>query len=76
MEKIAVLFEEGYEEVEALTPVDILRRANVHVDLVGMNSDIVTSSHQIAIKMDKIFDDSIYEYDGIVLPGEIGRAHV
>lgn len=69
MEKIAVLFEEGYEEVEALTPVDILRRANVHVDLVGMNSDIVTSSHQIAIKMDKIFDDSIYEYDGIVLPG-------
>lgn len=69
MKKIAVLFEEGYEEVEALTPVDILRRANVHVDLVGMNSDMVTSSHQITIKMDKVFDDSIFEYDGIVLPG-------
>lgn len=69
MKKIAVLFEEGYEEVEALTPVDILRRANVHVDLVGMNSQTVKSSHQIIIVMDKIFDESLYEYDGIILPG-------
>lgn len=69
MKKIAVLFKEGYEEVEALTPVDVLRRANVHVDLVGMDDQCVTSSHQIVIKMDKIFDESIYEYDGIVLPG-------
>lgn len=69
MKKIAVLFKEGYEEVEALTPVDILRRANVQVDMVGMDSDMVTSSHQITIKMDKVFDESIDEYDGIVLPG-------
>ncbi len=69
MKKIAVLFKEGYEEVEALTPVDILRRANVQVDMIGMDSDMVTSSHQITIKMDKVFDESIDEYDGIVLPG-------
>ena len=69
MKKIAVLFKEGYEEVEALTPVDVLRRANVYVDLVGMDSDTVMSSHQIIIKMDKVFDESIYEYDGIILPG-------
>lgn len=69
MKKIAVLFKEGYEEVEALTPVDILRRANVQVDMIGMDSDMVTSSHQITIKMDKVFDESINEYDGIVLPG-------
>lgn len=69
MKKIAILFKEGYEEVEALTPADILRRANVHVDLVGMDSDTVTSSHQIVIKMDKVFDETINEYDGIVLPG-------
>ena len=28
---------DGFEEIEALTPVDVLRRANVHVDLVGMD---------------------------------------
>ena len=32
MKKIAVLCKEGFEEIEALTPVDILRRAGVHVD--------------------------------------------
>ena len=35
MKKIAVLCKDGFEEIEALTPVDVLRRANVHVDLVG-----------------------------------------
>ena len=37
MKKIAVLCKDGFEEIEALTPVDVLRRANVHVDLVGMD---------------------------------------
>ena len=46
MKKIAVLCKDGFEEIEALTPVDVLRRANVHVDLVGMDDLKVTSSHQ------------------------------
>lgn len=45
MKKIAVLCKDGFEEIEALTPVDVLRRANVHVDLVGMDDLKVTSSH-------------------------------
>ena len=69
MKKIAVLFKDGYEEIEALTPVDILRRANVSVDMIGMDSKQVKSSHQIIIEMDKLFDETINEYDGIVLPG-------
>lgn len=69
MKKIAVIFKDGYEEVEALTPVDILRRANVQVDMIGMDGQQVKSSHQIVISMDKLFDESIYEYDGIILPG-------
>ena len=40
-----------------LTPVDVLRRANVHVDLVGMDDLKVTSSHQITIQMDCVFND-------------------
>ena len=37
MKKIAVLCKDGFEEIEALTPVDVLRRANVHVDLYHSN---------------------------------------
>lgn len=50
MKKIAVLCKDGFEEIEALTPVDVLRRANVHVDLVGMDDLKVTSSHKLQFK--------------------------
>lgn len=74
MKKIAVLCKEGFEEIEALTPVDILRRAGVHVDLVGMDQKEVTSSHQITIKMDCLFNENLYQYDGIVIPGGLPGA--
>ena len=74
MKKIAVLCKDGFEEIEALTPVDVLRRANVHVDLVGMDDLKVTSSHQITIQMDCVFNDQIKEYDGIVIPGGLPGA--
>ena len=45
--KAIVLFKEGYEEVEALCTVDVLRRANVECDMVGMDSIEVVSSHNI-----------------------------
>lgn len=74
MKKIAILCKDGFEEIEALTPVDVLRRANVHVDLVGMDDLKVTSSHQITIQMDCVFNDQIKEYDGIVIPGGLPGA--
>ena len=74
MKKIAVLCKDGFEEIEALTPVDVLRRANVHADLVGMDDLKVTSSHQITIQMDCVFNDQIKEYDGIVIPGGLPGA--
>ena len=74
MKKIAVLCKDGFEEIEALTPVDVLRRANVHVDLVGMDDLKVTSSHQITIQMDCVFNDQIKEYDGIIIPGGLPGA--
>ncbi|MCD7809665.1 MAG: DJ-1/PfpI family protein [Erysipelotrichaceae bacterium] len=67
--KAVVLFKDGFEEVEALTPVDVLRRANVSIDMVGMDSLTVTGSHGIEIKMDKVFDDDVYNADVVILPG-------
>lgn len=69
MKKIAVLFHDGFEEIEALSVVDIMRRANNDCKMVGMNKLEVTSSHQIVIKMDCLFNDDIYQYDAIVIPG-------
>ncbi len=49
---IIVLLADGFEEVEALTPVDILRRAGLDVKTVGMNGKIVCGSHKIPVICD------------------------
>ncbi|MCD7949852.1 MAG: DJ-1/PfpI family protein [Erysipelotrichaceae bacterium] len=72
--KAVVLFKDGFEEVEALTPVDVLRRANVPIDMVGMDSITVKGSHGIEIKMDKVFDDEVYNADIVILPGGLPGA--
>lgn len=69
MKKVAVLFHDGFEELEALSVVDIMRRANIECTMVGMNKLEVASSHQIIIKMDCLYSDSIKEYDAVVIPG-------
>lgn len=72
--RVIVLFKEGYEEVEALSTVDVLRRAGVTCDMVGMDGLNVKSSHDITIQMDKVFDESAYEADIVVLPGGLPGA--
>ena len=49
---IIVLLADGFEEVEALTPVDMLRRAGLDVKTVGMNGKIVCGSHKIPVICD------------------------
>ncbi len=72
MSKVNVFFATGYEEVEALTVVDILRRAGIDTDMVSVTGDIVvTGSHNISVKMDKLFDEAEKNADMIVLPGGI-----
>ena len=68
MKKVCVLLAEGFEEVEALTVSDIMRRANVPCDLVSMKDKTVKSSHGVVVEADKIFDENM-EYDLVVLPG-------
>lgn len=71
MSRIAVFFADGYEEIEALTVVDICRRLGLVVDMVSVTEeDIVTGAHGIAVKMDKIFSQAEWEnYNMLVLPG-------
>ena len=67
-----VFLAEGFEEVEALTPVDILRRGGVTVKTVGIGAKTVTGSHGIPVVWDIAEEDVIpEEIDLMVLPGGI-----
>ncbi len=69
MSRVNMFFANGYEEVEALTVVDLLRRVGIRVDMISITDDmVVTGSHGIPVTMDKLFDDAD-EADMIVLPG-------
>ncbi len=71
MSKVSVFFAAGYEEIEALTVVDILRRAGIDVEMVSVTGEKkVTGSHRICVEMDKLFEEVNFdETDMIVLPG-------
>ena len=71
MSKAAVFFGTGYEEIEALTVVDILRRAGVETPMVSITGErSVTGSHDIKVEMDALIDEINFdELDLIVLPG-------
>lgn len=68
MAKVAVIFAPGFEEIEALTVVDVLRRAQIQVDMVGW-ADSVRGSHAITVEMDQVWPLSLAPYDAVVLPG-------
>ena len=71
MKRTAILFAEGYEEVEALTVVDLLRRAKIGCDIVAVKEvDEVTGSHGISVRADKTLSQlEVEQYDGLILPG-------
>lgn len=79
MAKVAVMMADGFEEIEALSVVDILRRADVDVSMVSLNNSIeVQGAHGVGLKADITFDE--YEFknaDMIVLPGGLpGAEHL
>lgn len=71
MKKIAVHLAEGFEEIEAVSIIDVLRRAELNVITVSTTDELsVTGSHKIKILADKLFSDVNYELiDMIILPG-------
>lgn len=72
---ILVLLHNGFEEVEALTPVDMLRRAGLDVRTVGMSDRIATGSHGISVVCDMTAED-IPELgvSTVILPGGLPGA--
>lgn len=67
---VVVLFAEGFEETEAFTPADILRRAGLDVVLAGVGNREVTGSHKIKAVMDaKVSELDPEKVEALVLPG-------
>ena len=71
--RVALFIADGSEEVEAITPVDLLRRAKVEVDIVSvMGNRRITASRGVVIEADKLISEIDYdEYDMLILPGGI-----
>ena len=69
--KVAVFLADGFEEIEGLTTVDILRRAGIVLDTISiMGRKEIHGSHDIEIMADMLFDEPDYSvYDMMVLPG-------
>lgn len=68
---IYVFLAEGFEEIEALTPVDCLRRAGLAVQTVGIGGSVIKGSHGIAVTAD-LTEDAVQLDDSlemIILPG-------
>ena len=75
--KVAVLFKDGFETIEALTVVDVFARAKIPCVMIGMDSLEVTSSHGIVVKMNELFDDCNKDFDMVILPGGLpGASHL
>ena len=71
-----LFLDNGFEEIEALTTVDLLRRANVSVTTVSVTGKVmVLGAHNIAVEADCLFDDVDFsDAETLILPG--GASHL
>lgn len=71
MSKVGIFLADGFEEIEGLTVVDLLRRAEIEIDMISITKKReVTGAHQIVVLADKLFEEVSFEnYDMLVLPG-------
>ncbi len=72
MKRVIVVLGDGFEEIEAVTPIDVLRRAGCEVVTAGMGKLEVTGSHGIMVKTDVLFEPMSGLYDAVVVPGGPG----
>ncbi|MBE5830570.1 MAG: DJ-1/PfpI family protein [Butyrivibrio sp.] len=71
MPKTAIFLADGFEEIEALTVVDLLRRANIEISTVSiMGRKNVTGSHNITVEADSLLEETDFDsLDMLILPG-------
>ena len=70
MAEALVILAPGFEEIEAVTIIDVLRRCGIKVTVAGLLPDLVKGAHDIKIVPDKAIEEvQMRDFDAIVLPG-------
>ena len=70
---VYMLLGTGFEETEAIAPLDLLRRAGVEVRTVGLNGKVIYGSHGIGVEADmEIGEMDLRNLEMIILPGGLG----
>ena len=70
---VYMLLGTGFEETEAIAPLDLLRRAGVEVQTVGLNGKVIYGSHGIGVEADiEIGQMDLTSLEMIILPGGLG----
>ncbi len=67
--RILLAMADGFEEIEAIAPADILRRAGYEVILAGVTGLEVTGAHDIVVKCYQMIEELDTNFDAIILPG-------
>lgn len=69
--KIGIMVANGYEEVEMLTVVDLLRRAGMTCDIISVSGEKeLTSSHKVTVIADLLYEEADFDsYDALAIPG-------
>ena len=69
--KVGMMVANGYEEVEMLTVVDLLRRAGIVCDIISVTGEKeLTSSHKVTVLADLMYEDADFDsYDALAIPG-------
>jgi 4-methyl-5(b-hydroxyethyl)-thiazole monophosphate biosynthesis len=75
--KVLVPISDGFEEIEALTIIDVLRRAGADVTVAGLNDLKVKGRSNVTVIADKVMDESLIHdhFDMLTLPGGLPNAY-
>ncbi len=77
MKKVVMILAQGFEEIEAITLIDILRRVDIKVVVASLKDQEVVGSHEIIIKTDILIHEiNADEFDMILLPGGLPNAEI
>lgn len=70
--KAVIILAEGFEDIETVTPIDILRRADIDVTVAGLSDAKVKGARGTVVIADKKLDDMSTDFDAVILPGGSG----